>query len=268
MNAADGARDTRAGRYGDDRPDEPFLSDDIEASMLDRVARARLRTLAKDNADRVARHLVAAGRLMDVEPERAYEHAQAAYRRAGRVDIVREAVGLTAYATGRYAEALRELRTARRLSGQDSHRAVEADCERGLGRPERALALCAAPEAGGLPVEDRVELAFVASGARLDLDEPEAALAVLEEHDLGASGDVGLAARLAQARADVLNVLGRHDDARELLAAAGLGNDDDEVVVLDLEDDDERDEDDDEDSADEFADDDARTGVTKDGADD
>ncbi|MDD9205146.1 hypothetical protein PU560_01535, partial [Georgenia sp. 10Sc9-8] len=102
--------------------------------MLDRAARGRLRTLGKNNADLVARHLVMAGRLLDEEPETAYEHAHAAMRRAGRVDIVREAVALTAYATARYAEALRELRTVRRLSGIDAHRAVEADCERGLGR--------------------------------------------------------------------------------------------------------------------------------------
>lgn len=210
--------------------------------MLDRGARSRLRTLAKDNADRVARHLVAAGRLLDEEPERAYEHAQAAYRRAGRVDIVREAVGLTAYATGRFAEALRELRTARRLSGQDAHRAIEADCERGLGRPERALALFAAPEAASLPTEQRIELALVASGARLDLGEPDAALAVLEEHSIGELIDPGLVARVAQARAGVLDALGRHDDAVQMLAAAGLAVEgDDEVVVLDLEDDDELD---------------------------
>src|SRR5690625_4047481 len=106
--------------------------------MLDRGARSRRRTLSKPNADHVARHLVMAGRLVDVDPEVAYEHAREAMRSAGRVDIVREAVALTAYATGRYAEALREVRTVRRLSGIDAHPAIEADCERGLGRPERA----------------------------------------------------------------------------------------------------------------------------------
>ena len=50
-----------------------------------------------------------------------------------------------------------------------------ADCERGLGRPERALALAASDDAEGLEPEVRVELAMVVSGARLDLGEPEAA---------------------------------------------------------------------------------------------
>jgi hypothetical protein len=176
---------------------------------------------------------------MDTEPELAYEHAQAAHRRAGRVDIVREAVGLTAYATGRYAEALRELRTARRLSGHDAHRAIEADCERGLGRPERALALASAPETAALSLEDRVELALVESGARLDLGEPEAALLALDTPEMRGLRDPAMAARVADARASVLDSLGRHQAAARERAAAGVsGTPDEEVVVLDLEEDD------------------------------
>ncbi len=199
---------------------------------------------------------------MDDQPERAYEHAQAACRRAGRVDIVREAVGLTAYATGRFAEALRELRTARRLSGHDAHRAIEADCERGLGRPERALALFAAPESATLVVEERVELALVASGARLDLGEPDAALAVLEEQDVSGLSDPDLLARVAEAKAGVLDVLDRHEDSLLVLAAAGLSVDgDDAVVVLDLEDEDDLEDDGGEDAVADQVD---PTGVTKD----
>lgn len=230
-----------AGRGADEhRPADPVLPDDIEAAHLDRAARTRLRTLSKDNAERVARHLVAAGMLLDSDPEAAYEHAHAAYRRAGRVDVVREAVGLTAYATGRYGEALRELRTARRLSGQDAHRAIEADCERGLGRPERALALASASEVAALPAEDRLELALVASGARLDLGEPDAALALLDAQELRAVRDPTVAARVAEARAQVLEALGRADEARRELAALGLGDPEDheEILVLDVEEED------------------------------
>ena len=242
-------RPARPRDAGDARPPEggspePALGDEIEAATLDRGARARLRGLSKENADRVARHLVAAGMLLDGDPEAAYQHAMAAQRRAGRVDVVREAVGLTAYATGRYAEALRELRTARRLSGLDAHRAVEADCERALGRPERALALARAPEVRELSVADQVELAIVASGARVDLGEPDAALAVLDEQvralageGTSGSGFPDLAGRVAVARADVLQVLGRDEEAAAALAAAGLpagSRADESVVVVDL----------------------------------
>ena len=92
---------------------------------------------------------------------------------------MREAAGLAAYRTGRYAEALRELRTVRRLNGSSEHLAIMADCERGLGRPERALALAQEPEAETLDAEAKIELAMVVSGARLDLGQAEAAVAAL-----------------------------------------------------------------------------------------
>lgn len=204
--------------------------------MLDRAARERLRTLTRENADSVARHLVVAGLSLDTDPESAYLHAKAAQRRAGRVDVVREAVALTAYATGRYAEALREVRTVRRLSGVDAHRAIEADCERGLGRPERALALTSAPEVARMPRADQVELAIVASGARLDLGEPEAALLALDSPVVAAVTDPDVRARIAEARAEVFEAMGRTEEAAQVLQRAGVSSEagEDEVVVIDL----------------------------------
>ncbi|MDM7830922.1 hypothetical protein [Cellulomonas edaphi] len=242
--ARDGDRQTRPPQ--DQRRPAPLIPDDVTFSDLDRAARAPLRTLTKDNAERVGRHLVMVGRLLDDEPELAYEHAQAAVQRAGRVDVVREAAGLAAYRTGRYAEALRELRTVRRLNGSSEHLPIMADCERGLGRPERAIALAQEPEAEQLDLDGRVELAIVVSGARLDLAEPEAAVAVLSAPALRAVQGV-LAVRVAQARATALEAAGRADEAADALtgfsaaqlAAAGVVADEheDDVVVFDLEDD-------------------------------
>ena len=213
---------------------------------LDRAARAPLRTLSKENANQVGRHLVMVGRLLDVDPELAYEHAQAAVRRGGRVDIVREAAGLAAYRTGRFAEALRELRTVRRLNGSSEHLPVMADCERGLGRPERAIALAQTPEAETLEPEARVELAIVVSGARLDLGEAEAAVATLSTAEVRAATSLQ-AVRVAVARAAALEAAGRSQEAEAELArftpeqraeAAGEGvEEDDDVVVFDVEDD-------------------------------
>lgn len=212
----------------------PPLPDDVVPADLDRAARGRLRTLSKDNADGVARHLVMAGRLLDTEPELAYEHAQAAVRRAGRVDVVREAAGITAYRTGRFAEALRELRTVRRLNGSDEHLPLLADCERGLGRPERAIALSQEDAARALPDDLKVELAIVVAGARLDLGDPDAALAALGTPVVhSAAGEA--AERVARARADALRAAGRGTEADALLATLpGVADEDDEVVVYDL----------------------------------
>lgn len=185
------------------------------------------------------------GRLLDSDPELAYEHAQAAVRRGGRVDVVREAAGLAAYRTGRFAEALRELRTVRRLNGSSEHLPIMADCERGLGRPERAVALWASPEAEGLDAIGRTELAMVVSGARLDLDDPDAALAVLSDVEVGPARGL-LAARVAQARADALRAGGRDAEAEAALApfsatllaqASGEVEEEDDVILFDLDED-------------------------------
>ncbi len=213
----------------------------MQFSDLDRDVRGRLRTLSKENATVVGRHLVMAGKLIDTDPELAYEHAQAAVRRAGRVDVVREAAGLTAYQTGRYAEALRELRTVRRLNGSSEHLPIMADCERGLERPERAIALAASEEASTLDATGRTELALVVSGARVDLGEFEAALAVLDQIPAAdATGDLAL--RVLQTKASVLEAAGRTEEAAAILAdvdpralAAALGTSlDEDVVVYDL----------------------------------
>ena len=207
--------------------------------MLDKQARARLRTLSKDNAEDVGRHLVMAGRLLDDDPELAYQYAQVALARGGRVDIVREAAAITAYATGRYAEALREFRTVRRLSGSSEHLPLMADCERGLGRPARALALAAEPEAATLGAYGKAELGMVVAGARADLGDLEAAHMTLLS--LTPASDEQRA-RIDEARADLLERLGRVDEAQAIRASLPetepeLEGWDEDVVVYDIVDD-------------------------------
>ena len=228
-----GADRPGAQRHGPDRSGaerrprrvEPPLPEDVTGHELDRAVRAELSSLASINADIVARHLVMAGRLVDEDPELAYEHARAAQARAGRVGAVREAAGLAAYATGRYAEALSELRAARRISGDDSLLPVLADCERGLGRPERALALAASPELAGLDAGVRVEMLIVASGARRDLGQHEAAVQALRGPQLKPSARRPWSARLFYAYADALLGADRVDEAIEWFGHAADADD-------------------------------------------
>jgi hypothetical protein len=187
----------------------------VTFDQLDKAARARLRTLSKDNADDVGRHLVMAGKMMDIDPERAYRHAQVAVARGGRVDVVREAAAMTAYATGRYAEALKEFRTVRRLSGLFDYLPLMADCERGLGRPERAIALSHDPDATRLDLTGAIELRMVVAGARMDMKDPEAAHLVLSRLE---TADPDLQARIDTARVEVLRALGRDQEADQLEA--------------------------------------------------
>ena len=99
------------------RYDGPEIPADVTARELDPGVRRQLRTLPDKLAERVARHLVAAGRLLEEDPEAAYQHTLAARARAARLAVVREACGEAAYAAGRWAEAHAEFRDVRRMTG-------------------------------------------------------------------------------------------------------------------------------------------------------
>jgi hypothetical protein len=214
----DGER--RPPRVEDDRPrhDDPPIPDDIEAKDLDKVARAELKTLSKDNADWVARHLVMAARHIDDDPALAHKHALAAGRRAGRIGVVRETVAITAYATEDFALALRELRTYRRLTGKNDQLPLMVDSERGVGRPDRALELGRSVPRAELDVPVQVELAIAMSGARLDLGQPEAALTELQIPHLDPARAFAWSPALFDAYATVLEELGRGGEAAEWYA--------------------------------------------------
>lgn len=194
--------------------------------MLDGDVRRELRSLSKETAATVARHLVVVGRTIDDDPQRALQHARAARALAGRVGPVREAAGLAAYSAGEWAEALTELRAARRITGDPSHLAVLADCERALGRPERALAVGEDPSVADLSQEARVELVIVLSGARRDLRQADAAVLLLQDPARRTRPTRPWAARLWYALADALLDAGRTDEAREWFSRAADADDD------------------------------------------
>jgi tetratricopeptide (TPR) repeat protein len=192
---------------------EPDLPPDLPEAELDRAARAELRSLPESLAERVTNHLLAAGLLLDDEPDRAHQHATYARSLAPRLAIVREAAGLTAYRTGDYATALAELRAVRRMTGDPSHLPILADCERGLGRPDRALAFAKDPDVGKLDPAARVEFAIVVSGARRDRGEHAAAVVSLQGAALDSDEQQPWTPRLWYAYADALLAAGRRDEA-------------------------------------------------------
>ena len=100
---------------------------------------SQLKGLPEKLAARVARHLAAAGLYIDQDPELAYRHALAARGRAPRLAVVREAAGEAAYVAGHYAEALADLRAAKRMNGATAYLAIMADCHRALGQPDQAV---------------------------------------------------------------------------------------------------------------------------------
>ncbi|RYE77419.1 MAG: hypothetical protein EOO74_06920 [Myxococcales bacterium] len=162
---------------------------------------------------RVARHLVAAGQLLDSDPKTAYEHTLAARSRAGRLAVVREAVGEAAYAAGEFEESLAELRAAKRMNGSLHYIPMMADCHRALGRPDKALALAKDTDRAKLTPELQAELVIVEAGARRDRGELDAALRTLEHAPLMSKSRAPWVVRLRYMYADTLVHAGREADA-------------------------------------------------------
>jgi tetratricopeptide (TPR) repeat protein len=153
--------------------------------------------------------------LMDTDPQTAYQHTLAARGRAARIAVVREACGEAAYAAGEFAEALSELRAAKRMNGSQDYLAVMADCERALGRPDRALALARNPAVADLEPALKAEMTIVEAGARRDLGEVDAALRTLENAPLRSRSRAEWVVRLRYAYADTLLAAGRTAEAVE-----------------------------------------------------
>jgi tetratricopeptide (TPR) repeat protein len=227
---------------------EPQIPEHVAADQLEPRVRAELKTLPRELAGRVALHLAAADQADD--PELAFQHAVAARKLAARVGVVREACGVAAYLAGRWADALSELRAARRLTGRRGYAAIMADCERALGRYDRALAIVTGPDSAAADHSERVELLIVESGARRDMGAADAAVVTLQVPELTDGRLRPWSARLFYAYADALLEAGRAEEAREWFGRAAAADPDgqtdaaerfdelDDVVIEDLEDED------------------------------
>ena len=170
-----------------------------------------MKGLPKELAHTVGAHIFAAGELIDVDPELAYKHAEAARRRAGRLPVVREAAAETAYAAGHFDVALREYRAIRRMSGGDVLIPVIADCERALGKPREALETLASikPQDADL----KAECLLVEAGARDDLGQRDEGLRILKAAISGKLGSKESQARLRYAYANLLEESGNTEPA-------------------------------------------------------
>ena len=193
--------------------DGPDLPEEITGRELDRSVTGQLKGLPEKLAARVARHLAAAGVLVDTDPETAYQHTLAARARASRIAVVREACGEAAYAAGHYAEALSELRAAKRMNGATDYLPIMADCHRALGNPEQALKLAKSPSVANFAPDAKAEMTLVEAGARRDMGQLDAALRTLELAPLMNKNRANWVVRLRYAYADTLEAAGRGSDA-------------------------------------------------------
>ena len=127
--------------------------------------------------------------------------------------MVREATGEAAYAAGHFAEALAELRAAKRMNGATEYLPIMADCHRALGNPEQALKLAKSPSVVNFSPEAKAEMTLVEAGARRDMGQFDAALRTLELAPLMNKTRANWVVRLRYAYADTLEAAGRENDA-------------------------------------------------------
>lgn len=227
----------RDGRPGDSRPEpreeefprfrpseeqrkairelEPEIENRFAGKELDRAVLRDLSTLSEDNAMVVGRHLEAAAFYAEVDAPRALQHAIAAKNRASRLAIVRETVGIMAYVNQDFTLALAELRTAQRISGSNDQIALIIDCLRGLERSNEGLKIARELDREKLPREAQIDLAIVLSGIRLDRGETDRAYAELQIPQLDPTNATPECVALFDANAEVLEEMGRADEAAQ-----------------------------------------------------
>lgn len=163
------------------------------------------------------------------DPEQAYLYAHTARTLATRIGLVREVAGVAAYRAGKWAEALADLRAARRLTGSNDYLPIMADSERALGRPDRALALIRSEEASELDREGQIELRIVESGIRRDQGRPDAAVLALRVPELTDGRVRPWSARLFYAYGEALLAAEDTEGARDAFANAAEADPDDDT---------------------------------------
>jgi tetratricopeptide (TPR) repeat protein len=109
----------------------------VSSGQLPKWVREEIqRSTPKDRRDPALNHLAKAlNQFADERHAAALPELRKAKSLAPRSSTVREMLGLSAYHTGQWEEALRELRTFRRITGDLIHMPVEMDCLRALNRP-------------------------------------------------------------------------------------------------------------------------------------
>ncbi len=115
------------------------------------------------------------------------------------------------------------------MTGRDDYLPLMADCERALGRLDRALAVIREADGSRIDRATQVELRIVESGIRRDQGLAEAAVLALQVSELTSGRLRPWSARLFYAYADALLAAGREDEAREAFERAAEADADGET---------------------------------------
>ena len=178
-----------------------------------------VRSTAKDRREASLMHL---SKGMQEFADERYQAALPELRKAKELSprsaTVRELLGLSAYRVGLWEEALREMRTFRRITGDLTHTPVELDCLRALRKSPDVTKTWQMIQESEVTPETQHEARVVYASHLLDEGRPRDAWAVIKPGRLVSSPSMAelrrwfVAARVAVAAGDL-------DAARRLVAA-------------------------------------------------
>lgn len=206
---------------------------DIDVFVVPKAIRRDLESLAPHTRARVERWLAASILTMEEDPQEAFLFAKEAGKLGGRSAVVREAVGIAAYQAGDFKVAKAEIQAARRMAGRDDLIPVLADCERALGNAQKALDLGAEPAARALRGQAQAELVLVLSGARMDLGQYDAAVALLRGPCAQTPTKAPWVPRIYYGFAEALLAAGNLEEARSWFMRAAAADVDGETDAAD-----------------------------------
>ncbi|MGE5225410.1 MAG: tetratricopeptide repeat protein [Planctomycetaceae bacterium] len=183
----------------------------LPREVLDELRRTTKPTAQRDAIARMER---AVELLERDDPKAAVVEAERAKQASPRAASVREVLGLALYGTGRWQEALTELKAYKRLSGRSDQNHLIADCLRALGKPTEAV-----PLADELlrdkraPNEAKAEAVIVAASALADQGRYAEALSFMARARTRDDVAEPYTLRLWYAKGDILERAGPRQEA-------------------------------------------------------
>ena len=207
------------GRHPGKNPQHKSITS-VKGGQLPKWVRDEIfRSTPKDRRQPAVAHLSAA---MESFADERYPAALGELRKAKQLSprsaTIRELLGLSAYRSGLWDEALRELRTFRRLTGDLIHYPVEMDCLRALNRPDEVIKAWDRLQGYDISATINHEARVVYASFLLDQDRARDAWPVIKPGRLVASPTQGELRRWFVAARVALEA-GDKDAARRLVAA-------------------------------------------------
>jgi tetratricopeptide (TPR) repeat protein len=209
----------RRGPHGGNKPEYKTITS-VKGGQLPKWVRDEIiRSTPKDRRTPAINHLASA---MESFTEERYPAAVGELRKAKELSprsaTIRELLGLSAYRSGNWDEALRELRTFRRLTGDLIHYPVEMDCLRAMDRSDDVIRAWERLQDYDISPTINHEARVVYASFLLDQGRPRDAWPVIKPGRLVASPSEGELRRWYVA-ARVAMEAGDKEAARRLVAA-------------------------------------------------